>query len=129
MQSDHRDLLPAGRTGRFIFDRLVLLALLWAVGGRLAAAEPGPKMPPSAPLTGQLNVEEDAVEQVFLGKVEADGTIDATKAVALRRPNWQVAIPAGPYAVLRIDLKGGYIHVVPLQRVEGKVRLPHRPNA
>ena len=123
MRSDHRDWLPAGRTGRF-FDRLVLLALLSAVAGRLAAAEPGPKMPPSAPPTGRVNVEGDGVEQVFLGKVEADGTVDATKAVVLHRPKGHVAVPAAAYIVLRIDLKGGYVHVVPLQRIEGKVRLP-----
>ena len=124
MRSDHRDLLPAGRTGRLIFKRLVPFALLLAVAGRLAAAESGPATTPSASLTGRLNVEGDAIEQVFLGKVESDGTVDVQKAVVLRHPSRQVAIPAGPYALLKIVLKGGYVHVIPLQRIEGKVRLP-----
>jgi hypothetical protein len=83
-----------------------------------------PATAPSAALMGRLNIDGDAVEQVFLGKMEADDTVDVKKAIALRGPNWHVAIPIGQYAVVRIDLKGGYVHIAPLQIVDGKVRVP-----
>ena len=80
---------------------------------------------PSASVTGRVNVEGDAVEQVFLGSLAAEGVLDGQKKpVVLRRPNLDTAVPAGNYAVLRIDLKGGFIHMVPLVAAEGKIRLP-----
>jgi len=73
---------------------------------------------------GRVNVEGDAVEQLFLGAVATEGMIDLQKPIAMRRPNLQMAIPAGDYAVLRIDLKGGFIHIAPLLVADRKARLP-----
>ena len=75
-------------------------------------------------LRGGWTLRADAVEQVFLSRVETGDVVDVRKAIALRGPNWQVALPAGTYALVRIDLKGGFIHIAPLQVDEGKVRLP-----
>lgn len=83
-----------------------------------------PATKPSAAVTGRVSVEGDAVEQVFLGRVEAGDVVDVRKAITLRRPNLHAAIPAGPYALVRIDLKGGFIHIAPLRIDAGKVRLP-----
>jgi hypothetical protein len=92
--------------------------------GATPVAPARPAATPSAALTGRLNVDGDAVQQVFLGKMEAGDTVDVKKAIALRAPNWHVAIPIGQYAVVRIDLKGGYVHIAPLRVVDGKVHVP-----
>jgi hypothetical protein len=102
----------------------VFLGLLLTAAGRLAAAEAAPATTRSDSSSGRLNVEGDALERVFLGRVEAGGLIDPQKALVLHHPKGQVVLPAGPYAVLKIELKGSYVHTVALQLVEGKVRLP-----
>ena len=149
MRSAHRDWLPPRTVCAFLCEGPLLLALWLMAAGPLAAASTGetpavlpdetpvalpgetpvaapvavPRAAtsPSATLRGRLHVEGDAIEQVILGKVEAGGSVDAKNALVLRPPKLHVAIPAGQYVVMGIALQGGYLHIAPLQKADGKI--------
>ena len=60
--------MTTGNRGSLSWPCLVLLVLLLAAAGRLAAAEPGQQPASSAPAMGQLKIEGGAVEQLTLEK-------------------------------------------------------------